>query len=1178
MEKRRWKRAESSDASMTWGCSSSTNNNRPAMRSILKSSESASAAVVPSSSTACPASLCWSTPRLGTRLRHTNAKAFSPAQRRQHSIDAKLPVTSSTTCRAVTFFLASESSDSSFAADKTEEVKLGDKLPRQHRFCRQNSSSFRRTSLPVQSNFARQNLLLQSQVNSARGILMDLLTANRRDLSPDVAACLKAVTALLNPAASPAAQQMYAAGGCANVGAANAALTLTELGVPSVVESPYSGEVHVALTAKPRVSNITFSTVTSATGLPTIAAEPSRPRSSSYWKPSHAHTIQNHGGHHGGGIATNFSNSLPQRINLYEYEDELHGEQLQYVEQIAPDDMAWKEQQHNEVGDQHNKQQQRRRSQRPVNNNEDGSEPNGQAVQQQQQQQWLLNHNRENNRENTTVEEEEGNQQQQKQREAGTTSSSTPKHPPFTATSSSRRTSAIDDSEQHQQHEGGGGGGASAVVGVGGAVFQQQFSSGIGDNTSLSLVATSTTTTTTATSATTAPCTHHAQSVDSDDMTGQPTNHGFSSTLSHHKSAGDAGTVVGLAKTKSTVDGGGQREKSKSPRGRHSAGREEEESYGSSEQTQPSSAFCTVSSKDGRPHGASGDALTVYKAVNGTTFDRAELERDPALGQIQEWSFPIFRLAEKHKRTVLSRLTYAIFKEADLFRTFKISYTKFFNFFHALESGYWDIPYHNRIHAADVLHGTYYLTCHPVHAFCSYHSSELEDEDELEENEEENNDTTTGRQPLTNHNGQPTTLTTNGGGRHVLRQQQSNTTTGEAQPQQQQQTFDSAGVALPLAQSMSPLELMALYTAAAMHDYDHPGRTNAFLVASEDRKAILYNDRSVLENHHAAESWRLLNSHAQFQFIENLDSAETKRFRYLVLEYILATDLKQHFDIIMQFNERVPDMDLNNESDRVLISLMLIKFADINSPAKPYSLHRQWTERICQEFYEQGDEEKKRKMPLSPYMDRNEPAVAKLQDSFIAHIVNPLAIALNEAGLFPVLPGLPESELIINLKHNHQKWLHQIEAEPHNQQQKEGSVSSAASTVENGADGRHDGAQSNNSSNNNNNFGTGGEAEIVLNNGGVKLPLSNNCSPAASSPSLVAKRKANGKSCGGGDVPSAPRSGGRAVTIAPTPAATTSSSHFVPSGGELRSREGSAEETNGDNAGGSNSARGQQAK
>ncbi|EJW69982.1 hypothetical protein WUBG_19111, partial [Wuchereria bancrofti] len=74
---------------------------------------------------------------------------------------------------------------------------------------------------------------------------------------------------------------------------------------------------------------------------------------------------------------------------------------------------------------------------------------------------------------------------------------------------------------------------------------------------------------------------------------------------------------------------------------------------------------------------------------------------------------------------------------------------------------------------------------------------------------------------------------------------------------------------------------------------------------------------------------------------------------YLVLEYILATDLKLHFDIIMQFNEKAPDMDLGNESHRVIISQMLIKFADINSPSKPYPLHRQWTDRICEEFYGQ---------------------------------------------------------------------------------------------------------------------------------------------------------------------------------------------------------------------------------
>jgi len=35
-----------------------------------------------------------------------------------------------------------------------------------------------------------------------------------------------------------------------------------------------------------------------------------------------------------------------------------------------------------------------------------------------------------------------------------------------------------------------------------------------------------------------------------------------------------------------------------------------------------------------------------------------------------------------------------------------------------------------------------------------------------------------------------------------------------------------------LGMNFPALELMALYVAAAMHDYDHPGRTNAFLVAT----------------------------------------------------------------------------------------------------------------------------------------------------------------------------------------------------------------------------------------------------------------------------------------------------------------------------------------------------------
>ncbi|UMM19570.1 hypothetical protein L5515_015107 [Caenorhabditis briggsae] len=362
---------------------------------------------------------------------------------------------------------------------------------------------------------------------------------------------------------------------------------------------------------------------------------------------------------------------------------------------------------------------------------------------------------------------------------------------------------------------------------------------------------------------------------------------------------------------------------------------------------------------------------TVVTTIDGQRYDTKELDHDPDFSETAEWAFPIFQISRKYPKTILSRLTYNIFQQSELFRIFKVSPIKFFNFFHALEKGYWEIPYHNRIHAADVLHGCYYLSVHPVRPQFGVVKS-------------------------------PDSLLP------------------APHPQ-----------AASIMSQMSTLELMALFTAAAMHDYDHPGRTNAFLVTVEDKKAILYNDRSVLENHHAAESWKLLNK-SENHFIENLDPAEMKRFRYLVLEYILATDLKQHFEIIMTFNDRLADMDLQVESDRLLVGKLLIKMADINSPTKPYGLHRQWTDRICEEFYEQGDDERRRNLAITPYMDRGDAQVAKLQDSFIAHVVSPLAQAMHESGLLPILPGLETSELMINMQHNHRKWKEEIEIETAN--------------------------------------------------------------------------------------------------------------------------------------------------
>lgn len=341
---------------------------------------------------------------------------------------------------------------------------------------------------------------------------------------------------------------------------------------------------------------------------------------------------------------------------------------------------------------------------------------------------------------------------------------------------------------------------------------------------------------------------------------------------------------------------------------------------------------------------------------------------DSIMEQLNTWNFPIFDLVEKIGRKcgrILSQVSYRLFEDMGLFEAFKIPVREFMNYFHALEIGYREIPYHNRIHATDVLHAVWYLTTQPIPG----HSTVINDPGSASDSDSDSGFT---------HG-------------HM----------GYVFSKMYNVPDDKYGC---LSGNIPALELMALYVAAAMHDYDHPGRTNAFLVATSAPQAVLYNDRSVLENHHAAAAWNLFMSRPEYNFLVNLDHVEFKHFRFLVIEAILATDLKKHFDFVAKFNAKVNDdvgIDWTNENDRLLVCQMCIKLADINGPAKCKELHLQWTEGIVNEFYEQGDEEASLGLPISPFMDRSAPQLANLQESFISHIVGPLCNSYDSAGLMP---------------------------------------------------------------------------------------------------------------------------------------------------------------------------------
>ena len=50
---------------------------------------------------------------------------------------------------------------------------------------------------------------------------------------------------------------------------------------------------------------------------------------------------------------------------------------------------------------------------------------------------------------------------------------------------------------------------------------------------------------------------------------------------------------------------------------------------------------------------------------------------------------------------------------------------------------------------------------------------------------------------------------------------------------------------------------LASYWAAVVHDFEHGGLNNDFLIKTADPIALMYNDQSPLENHHLASAFRI---------------------------------------------------------------------------------------------------------------------------------------------------------------------------------------------------------------------------------------------------------------------------------------------------------------------------------
>ena len=113
------------------------------------------------------------------------------------------------------------------------------------------------------------------------------------------------------------------------------------------------------------------------------------------------------------------------------------------------------------------------------------------------------------------------------------------------------------------------------------------------------------------------------------------------------------------------------------------------------------------------------------------------------------------------------------------------------------------------------------------------------------------------------------------------------------------------------ARGLSRVHTLAALFAAVVHDFCHPGTSNAFEVKSFTPDALRYSDASVLEHRHLENAFTTLHAPG-FNFLHGLSRDDYCEFRRTVIAMVLHTDLKGHFEFIARLKP-LPDRALSLE-------------------------------------------------------------------------------------------------------------------------------------------------------------------------------------------------------------------------------------------------------------------------
>ena len=205
--------------------------------------------------------------------------------------------------------------------------------------------------------------------------------------------------------------------------------------------------------------------------------------------------------------------------------------------------------------------------------------------------------------------------------------------------------------------------------------------------------------------------------------------------------------------------------------------------------------------------------------------------------------------------------------------------------------------------------------------------------------------------------------------------------------------------------NVDDFDLLSLFISAIVHDYGHPGLNNNYLITIMDDLAITYNDISVLENYHVSSAFKIMKEKPECNILDCFTGSDYKMLRKTIITCVLGTDMTFHGKTLQTFSLRLKTFGIEkgNNIDKLFKDLdsgglynlrveflsLIIHTADISNPSKPLEIYLNWANRCVSEFFNQGDLERKRGLPVSFNCDRNTVSLPKSQLGFINFIVEP---------------------------------------------------------------------------------------------------------------------------------------------------------------------------------------------